>query len=71
LERVVCREPSDRLCFCPREKGSAFGSTLSKEAILAGEVGLGKAIEVPPQKWSEGRRPILVITPANLRKQWS
>jgi SNF2 family DNA or RNA helicase len=55
----------DRLCFCPREKGSAFGSPLSKEAILADEAGLAKGIEMERRA-----RPILVITPANLRKQW-
>ena len=52
----------------------AFKSPLSKGAILADEVGLGKTIEaglVVAQKWTEGRRRMLVITPANLRKQWS
>lgn len=52
----------------------AFQSPLSKGAILADEVGLGKTIEaglVIAQKWAERKRRILVITPANLRKQWS
>ncbi|OCC22364.1 DEAD/DEAH box helicase [Croceicoccus estronivorus] len=52
----------------------AFKSPLSKGAILADEVGLGKTIEaglVLAQKWTEGKRRILAITPANLRKQWS
>lgn len=52
----------------------AFTSPLSKGAILADEVGLGKTIEaglILAQKWTEGKRRILVITPANLRKQWS
>ena len=52
----------------------AFRSPLSKGAILADEVGLGKTIEaglVIAQKWSERKRRILIITPANLRKQWS
>lgn len=52
----------------------AFKSPLAKGAILADEVGLGKTIEaglVLSQKWAEGKRRILVITPANLRKQWS
>lgn len=52
----------------------AFKSPLSKGAILADEVGLGKTIEaglVLAQKWTEGRRRILIVTPANLRKQWS
>ncbi|MBZ9944490.1 DEAD/DEAH box helicase [Mesorhizobium sp. BR1-1-13] len=52
----------------------AFKSPLSKGAILADEVGLGKTIEaglVLAQKWTEGKRRMLVIAPANLRKQWS
>jgi ERCC4-related helicase len=52
----------------------AFRSPLSKGAILADEVGLGKTIEaglVISQKWAERKRNILIITPANLRKQWS
>jgi SNF2 family DNA or RNA helicase len=51
----------------------AFRSPLSKGALLADEVGLGKTIEaglVISQKWAERKRRILVITPANLRKQW-
>ncbi|MBX2896379.1 MAG: DEAD/DEAH box helicase family protein [Cyclobacteriaceae bacterium] len=52
----------------------AFQSPLSKGAILADEVGLGKTIEaglVIAQKWAERKRRILIITPAHLRKQWS
>lgn len=52
----------------------AFRSPLSKGAILADEVGLGKTIEaglVISQKWAERKRKIIIITPANLRKQWS
>src|SRR5438094_7567862 len=51
----------------------AFNSPLSRGALLADEVGLGKTIEaglVLSQKWAERKRRILVITPANLRKQW-
>src|SRR5688572_28931928 len=51
----------------------AFRSPFSKGALLADEVGLGKTIEaglVISQKWAEGKRRILIITPANLRKQW-
>lgn len=51
----------------------AFHSPLSKGVILADEVGLGKTIEaglVIAQRWAERKRRILVITPANLRKQW-
>ena len=52
----------------------AFKSPLSKGAILADEVGLGKTIEagiILSQHWSEHKRNLLVICPANLRKQWS
>lgn len=52
----------------------AFRSPLSKGAILADEVGLGKTIEaalVISQKWAERKRHILIIAPATLRKQWS
>ena len=51
----------------------AFRSPLSKGAILADEVGLGKTIEaglIISQRWAERKRRILVITPSNLRKQW-
>lgn len=51
----------------------AFNSPLSKGALLADEVGLGKTIEaglVLSQRWAERKRRILVITPSNLRKQW-
>ncbi len=52
----------------------AFRSSLSKGALLADEVGLGKTIEaalVISQKWAERKRHILIICPATLRKQWS
>ena len=52
----------------------AFKSPFSKGSILADEVGLGKTIEaglVIAQKWTEGAHKILIITPANLRKQWA
>lgn len=52
----------------------AFRSPLSKGAILADEVGLGKTIEaglVISQKWAERKRKMLLIVPSNLRKQWS
>lgn len=51
----------------------ALRSPLSKGAILADEVGLGKTIEagiVITQRWAERRRRLLLILPATLRKQW-
>jgi ERCC4-related helicase len=51
----------------------ALNSPLSKGAILADEVGLGKTIEaglVIAQRWAEKKRHILLIVPASLRKQW-
>ena len=51
----------------------ATGNPLAKGAILADEVGLGKTIEAGlllAQRWAERRRRLLVIAPANLRKQW-
>ncbi|MEK6546235.1 MAG: DEAD/DEAH box helicase [Nitrospinota bacterium] len=50
-----------------------FNSPLQRGAILADEVGLGKTIEagiIISQLWAEGKRRILIITPASLRKQW-
>ena len=52
----------------------AFKSPLSSGAILADEVGLGKTIEaglVISQKWAEGKKRILIISPSSLRKQWN
>lgn len=52
----------------------AFKSPLSKGVILADEVGLGKTIEaglVLCQYWAIGKRKIIIVCPAALRKQWS
>ena len=52
----------------------AFRSPLSRGAILADEVGLGKTIEaglIISQLWAERKRRILCILPAALRKQWN
>jgi len=51
----------------------ACRNPLSRGVILADEVGLGKTIEaglVIAQSWAERKRKILIIVPANLRKQW-
>lgn len=51
----------------------ACRNPLSRGVILADEVGLGKTIEaglVISQRWAERRRKILIVVPANLRKQW-
>lgn len=51
----------------------ACKNPLSHGVILADEVGLGKTIEaglVISQRWAERRRNVLIIVPANLRKQW-
>ncbi len=52
----------------------AFRSPLSRGAILADEVGLGKTIEaalIISQLWAERKRRILIIVPTSLRKQWN
>jgi ERCC4-related helicase len=51
----------------------AFRSPFSKGIVLADEVGLGKTIEaglVICQYWSTGKKKILIVCPASLRKQW-
>ena len=51
----------------------AFASPFSKGVVLADEVGLGKTIEaglVVCQYWATGKRKILIVCPASLRKQW-
>jgi len=52
----------------------AFRNPFSRGAILADEVGLGKTIEAGlllAQRWAERKRKLLIILPANLRKQWN
>src|ERR1043166_6724959 len=52
----------------------AFRSPLSRGAILADEVGLGKTIEagiVISPLWAERKKKVLIIAPATLRKQWA
>src|SRR3989344_1279779 len=51
----------------------AFNSPLSRGAILADEVGLSKTIEagiVVAQLYAEGKKRVLILCPASLRKQW-
>ncbi len=51
----------------------AFKSPFNKGVVLADEVGLGKTIEaglVLCQYWSVGKKKIIVVCPASLRKQW-
>ena len=51
----------------------AFRSPLSRGALLADEVGLGKTIEaglIISQLWAERRRRVLAIVPTTLRNQW-
>ena len=48
----------------------AFRPPLSKGALIADKVGLGKTIGaglVISQRWAERKRRILIITPSNLR----
>lgn len=52
----------------------AVRNPLARGVILADEVGLGKTIEAGlllAQRWAERNRRLLVIVPANLRKQWA
>jgi superfamily II DNA/RNA helicase len=52
----------------------AFRSPLSRGAVLADEVGLGKTIEaglIVSQLWAERKRRVVCIVPAALRKQWN
>lgn len=52
----------------------AFRSPLSRGALLADEVGLGKTIEaglIISQLWAERKRRVLIIVPTALRKQWN
>ena len=49
----------------------AFKSPFSKGVVLADEVGLGKTIEaglVLCQYWSVGKKKIIIVCPASLRK---
>jgi len=52
----------------------ALANPVSEGVLLADEVGLGKTIEaglVMCQFWAEGKRRLMVVCPASLRKQWA
>ncbi|HEX4045636.1 MAG TPA: SNF2-related protein [Gammaproteobacteria bacterium] len=76
LEKLAGAVASAQVDLNPHQVDAAlfaFNSPLSRGALLADEVGLGKTIEaglVLSQKWAERKQRILVITPSNLRKQW-
>ena len=76
VERFAAAIMGSRIDLNPHQVDAAvfaFKSRFSKGAMLADEVGLGKTIEagiIIAQKWAEKRRKILIIVPANLRKQW-
>src|SRR6266849_7803942 len=76
LEKLAGAVASAQVDLNPHQVDAAlfaFNSPLSKGALFADEVGLGKTIEaglVLSQKWAERKRRVLVIVPSNLRKQW-
>jgi SNF2 family DNA or RNA helicase len=76
LEKLAGAVASAQVDLNPHQVDAAlfaFRSPLSKGALLADEVGLGKTIEaglVLSQKWAERKRRVLIIVPSNLRKQW-
>lgn len=76
IERIAAALMGSRIDLNPHQVDAAvfaFKSPFSKGALLADEVGLGKTIEAGiliAQRWAEKKRRILIIVPANLRKQW-
>lgn len=76
VERFTAALMDSQVDLNPHQVDSAlfaFRSPLSRGAILADEVGLGKTIEagiVLSQKWAERKRKILIVLPSSLRKQW-
>lgn len=77
LEKLAGAVASAQVDLNPHQVDAAlfaFNSPLSRGAVLADEVGLGKTIEaglVLSQKWAERKRRILVITLSNLHKTGS
>ena len=76
VERLGAALMNSRVDLNPHQVDAAvfaFSSPLSRGALLADEVGLGKTIEAGiliAQRWAEKKRRILIVVPANLRKQW-
>ncbi len=76
VERIASTLMDSQVDLNPHQVDAAlfaFRSPLSKGALLADEVGLGKTIEagiVLAQKWAERKRKILLVLPSSLRKQW-
>lgn len=78
MEKLAAAVAGAQVDLNPHQVDSAlfvFSSPLTKGALLADEVGLGKTIEaglVLSQHWAEMKRRLLIICicPANLRKQW-
>ena len=77
LEKLVASLVDAQVDLNPHQIDAAlfaFRSPLSRGAILADEVGLGKTIEagiILSQIWAERKRKILIIVPSSLRKQWN
>jgi superfamily II DNA or RNA helicase len=77
VERLTSALADAQVDLNPHQIDAAIFATrnpLARGAILADEVGLGKTIEAGlllSQCWAERRRRLLVIVPANLRKQWA
>jgi len=77
IEKLGASLVSARVDLNPHQLDAAlfaFRSPLSRGALLADEVGLGKTIEaglIISQLWAEHKRRILIIAPTILRKQWA
>jgi hypothetical protein len=76
VERIASTLMDSQVDLNPHQVDAALfalRSPLSKGALLADEVGLGKTMEagiVLAQKWAERKRKILLVLPSSLRKQW-
>ncbi|XWO13925.1 RNA polymerase-associated protein RapA [Candidatus Hepatincola sp. Pdp] len=76
LDKLTLSLSSSKIDFNPHQIYAALfaiKSPFSKGVLLADEVGLGKTIEaalILKQYFCIGKRNLLVICPASLRKQW-